>query len=245
MWKALRVPALAMACVVPWPLVAESGGGGTDTLHQISTLTALLQGDYDGRATSHELRAVGDFGLGTFDRLDGEMVALDGRHFRVGVDGRATRVRPDDRTPFAAVTAFRADESFRIEGPVSCSALGEAIRARFASEELVQAIKVTGEFSRLVTRSVPAQEKPYVPLAEALQDQVVFDFYSVEATMVGFWVPPVLSDVNVSGFHFHALSADETAGGHVLDCEALSVKVEIDATDGLDVRLGSSLKRSR
>jgi acetolactate decarboxylase len=245
MWKGVRVSVLAVACVLPWPLVAESGDGGRDTLHQVSTLTALLQGDYDGRATLRELRALGDFGLGTFDRLNGEMVALDGRFFRVGVDGRATRVHPGETTPFAAVTAFRRDEAFRLEGPVSCSALGEAIRAHFASEELVYAIKVSGEFSALVTRSVPAQEKPYVPLAEALRDQVVFDFYFVDATMVGFWVPPVLSEVNASGFHFHALTDDETAGGHVLDCEALSVGVEIDRTDRLDVQLGSSLKKPR
>ena len=128
--------------------------------------------------------------------------------------------------------------AFRLEGPASCSALNEVIRARFDSDELPRAVKVTGEFSELVTRSVPAQEKPYVPLEAALKEQVVFDFYYVEARMVGFWIPPVLGEVNVGGFHFHALTNHNTAGGHVLDCETLNVKVEIDTADSLDIRLG-------
>jgi acetolactate decarboxylase len=244
MWKALLVAVLAVACVL-WPPVAWARDHGRDTLHQISTLAALLEGDYDGRAAFRDLRPLGDFGLGTFDRLDGEMIALDGRFYRVGVDGRATRVRPDETTPFAAVTSFRADQAFRIEGPTSCDTLGDAIRARFVSDELVQAIKVTGRFSSLLTRSVPAQEKPYVPLADALEEEVRFGFYDVDATLVGFWVPAALSDVNVGGFHFHALTDDETSGGHVLDCAPLSVKVEIDVTDRLDVQLGSSPKTPR
>ena len=83
---------------------------------------------------------------------------------------------------------------------------------------------------------MPAQEKPYVPLAEALQQQVVFEFEQVDATLVGFWLPAVLADVNVAGFHFHAITADTMAGGHVLDCEVWDVEVGIDYTNELQVQ---------
>lgn len=243
MSRAFRVLVAVVVCSLASPLVARENGRGQDTVHQVSTLAALLEGDYDGRTTFHELGSLGGFGLGTFDRLDGEMIAVDGRFYRVRVDGRATRVHPRETTPFAAVTSFRPDDAFRLEGPVSCSALTEVIRARFDSDELPQAVKITGEFSELVTRSVPAQVEPYVPLADALKEQVVFDFYYVEARMVGFWIPPILGEVNVGGFHFHALTNDNTAGGHVLDCEALNVKVEIDTADSLDIRLGTSVRK--
>jgi len=240
MSRAVRTFLLPLAVALACPLTAGAEDGGRDTVHQVSTLSALTAGDYDGRATFRELRALGSFGLGTFDRLDGEMVALDGRFFRVRSDGSVSRVSPLETTPFAAVTSFRPDQAFELDGPLSCSALRDAIAARFASDELVYAIKVMGEFSALRTRSVPLQHKPYVPLDVALQQQVSFDFYYVDATLVGFWFPPVFGNVNASGFHFHALTSDDTAGGHVLDCEALGVRVEIDATDRLDVRLGSS-----
>ena len=49
-------------------------------------MEALLDGVYDGEVTVGELLPHGDFGLGTFNSLDGEMVILDGicYHLRVG-----------------------------------------------------------------------------------------------------------------------------------------------------------------
>ena len=61
--------------------------------------------------------------------------------------------------------------------------------------------------------------------------------------MVGFWLPAVLADVNAAGFHFHALTKDETAGGHVLGCEALEVRVEIDRADELRIQFATRRPR--
>jgi acetolactate decarboxylase len=44
-----------------------------DTLFQTSTLSALQAGDYDGILTIGALKQHGDFGLGSFNTLDGEM----------------------------------------------------------------------------------------------------------------------------------------------------------------------------
>lgn len=213
-------------------------GGRSDVLYQVSTLGELLVGGYDGRLSFRSLTGHGNFGLGTFDRLDGEMVAFDGQFFQVAADGAATRVPPSATTPFAAVTFFQPDDVFELEGPMPCSELGGAIAGRFPSEELLYAIRVEGAFTSLRTRSVPAQEKPYVPLEEALRGQIVFDFAFADATLAGFWFPPDFADVNVTGFHFHALTKDRTSGGHVLDCEVLDVTVAIDQTNELQVRLG-------
>ena len=43
----------------------------------MSTCGALVQGDYQGCVTVGELLKHGDFGLGTFDGLDGEGIMLD------------------------------------------------------------------------------------------------------------------------------------------------------------------------
>jgi alpha-acetolactate decarboxylase len=48
----------------------------------------------------------GDFGLGTFANLDGEMVVLDGRVYQVQGTGRVSEASPDAGAPFAVVTRF-------------------------------------------------------------------------------------------------------------------------------------------
>ena len=75
------------------------------TLFQTSTIDALLSGNYEGDVSFAELQARGDFGLGTFDALDGEMIALDGDFYQVKADGRAYGVDKRLKTPFAVVTS--------------------------------------------------------------------------------------------------------------------------------------------
>ena len=48
------------------------------TLFQVSTSAALVEGLYQGAVQVSRLLGHGDFGLGTFIDLDGEMVVLDG-----------------------------------------------------------------------------------------------------------------------------------------------------------------------
>ena len=48
------------------------------TIFQNSLMTALLDGIYDGELTIGDILSKGNFGLGTFDALDGEMLILDG-----------------------------------------------------------------------------------------------------------------------------------------------------------------------
>ena len=62
-----------------------------DELFQVSTIGALMAGAYDGRTTCGRLTARGDFGLGTFNALDGEMVVLDGVVYQARVDGPVSR----------------------------------------------------------------------------------------------------------------------------------------------------------
>jgi hypothetical protein len=51
--------------------------GNRDIIYQTSAIDALLAGDYDGQITLIELKKHGDFGLGTFEALDGELVAFE------------------------------------------------------------------------------------------------------------------------------------------------------------------------
>jgi len=82
-----------------------------DSLFQYSTINGLLKGFYDGDLSFSDLSAHGDLGLGTFNHLDGEMVALDGRFYQVKMDGVAYPVKGEQNTPFAVVTQFDVDQN--------------------------------------------------------------------------------------------------------------------------------------
>jgi acetolactate decarboxylase len=58
--------------------------------YQVSTSAALVEGVSAGSIPSTELIRRGDFGLGTFENLDGEMVILDGTIFQIRVTGELT-----------------------------------------------------------------------------------------------------------------------------------------------------------
>ena len=62
------------------------------TLFQISTSGALVQGIYEKAVSSSLLLNYGDFGIGTFDNLDGEMVVLDGTIYQVRSNGTVTQI---------------------------------------------------------------------------------------------------------------------------------------------------------
>jgi acetolactate decarboxylase len=84
----------------------------------------------------------------------------------------------------------------------------------------IVAVRVRGTFSDLVTRSVPAQSTPYPPLAEAVAKQTVFQLGSRKAVLVGFRTGADFAGIGAPGLHLHGITADRTAGGHVLSCVA-------------------------
>lgn len=201
-----------------------------DTIYQVSTIGALMEGAYDGAVSFGELAQHGDFGIGTFDSLDGEMVALDGGFYGVGADGKAYPVAEAVKTPFAAVTFFEADKIIRLGKPMSYGELTQHLDTLLPTRNIFYAIKLEGTFKYVKTRSVPRQAKPYPPLLEVTKNQSVFEFHNVEGTVVGFWFPQYMGKVNLPGYHLHFITKDRTGGGHILDCEPVNVVVEIDDT---------------
>lgn len=208
-----------------------------EELFQVSTLDALLEGRYDGIMTFDAVKAHGDFGLGTFAALDGEMIALDHTIYQVRADGVAYPVDDAETTPFAAVTFFDADQTAAFDATLDCTRLQAAIDDVLPNDDTPYAIKVEGRFASVRTRSVARQEQPYPGLVEALTRQVEFDLGGVDGTIVGFRLPAYMDGVNVAGYHFHFLTADRKAGGHVLGCETEGVLVSVDDIDGWYVAL--------
>lgn len=202
-----------------------------DVLFQYSTLGSLLEGVYDGEMTYAEIRQHGDFGLGTFNALDGEMIEIDHQVYQIKADGVVYKAGDDMKTPFAVVTYFEADQTVNLAESMDCGQLKEYIDNLLPTENIPYAVKVDGTFSYLKTRSVPRQIKPYPPLLDVLEGQPVFEFQEIEGVMVGFRLPSYMDGANAPGYHFHFINEERDSGGHVLECQPNNVEIEIDYTD--------------
>jgi acetolactate decarboxylase len=214
----------------PNPPAASVRAAERDTLFQTSTINALLEGVYDGDLTVATLRQRGDFGLGTLNGLDGEMVQIDGQVFQVRSDGKARRVPDDALVPFADTTFFDADHSVTVEKPLSFQEMTAYLDTLLPSRNIFYAIRIEGTFAHVKTRSVPRQAKPYPRLAEVVKTQPTFEFRNQRGVMAGFWTPNYAAGLNVPGYHFHFLTAERTGGGHVLECTLRTVKISVDDT---------------
>lgn len=217
-----------------------SGCAGTgNTYYQTSTLAGLLAGGYDGKTAIGDLPAKGDTGLGTFDGLDGEMVVVDGLVYQVRADGRVLQPGPNTLTPYAAVAFSRPDRVLDIDKPMSCKDLEESIDRAIPDRNLFYVLRADGVFDSVLTRSVPAQAKPYPPLTEVVKHQSVFDLGRVRGTLVGFRAPAFAGQIAAAGYHLHFLTEARGAGGHVLDCKLASGRVAITTLKKMVVDLDS------
>lgn len=208
-----------------------------DGIYQVSTIDALLAGVYDGEVTFGELMRHGDFGIGTFDALGGEMVAVDGRAYDVRYDGQAVPVAPTRRTPFAAVTFFERERQTAALSVTNLAQFAALLDSHLAATNQPCAVRIDGVFDYVRTRSVPPQHRPYPPLAEAARSQAVFEFRNVRGTLVGFRCPAWMKGVNVTGYHLHFLTADRRAGGHLLEISFKDLPVWLDTIHRLTVEL--------
>ncbi|MEI8314766.1 MAG: acetolactate decarboxylase [Verrucomicrobiota bacterium] len=199
-------------------------------LFQYATINSLLAGVFDGDMTIATLKHHGDFGIGTFNALDGEMLALDGQFYQIRSDGHVYPAPDDMRTPFATVLFFHTARSLILTNIASLHALEQELDRQLPSPNAFHAFRLEVEIESAKTRSVPRQEKPYPTLADAARKQSVFEFQNKTGTLVGFRTPDFMQGLNVPGYHFHFLTADRQAGGHVLDCVIRHAEVRIAAT---------------
>ena len=209
---------------------------GNGAVFQTSTLEALLHGAYEGDVTVAELARRGDLGLGTFDALDGELIAVDGVVYRAAADGAVAPAEPDRHCPFAVVTRFHA----RVEktvGALDFDALLQVLDRDVPCAGVCAAVRLDGRFEHVRLRSVPAQRPPWRTLDEVLAEQRVFEASDVEGTVVGFRFLPGAAGLDFPGFHLHFIRADRRFGGHLLSCRTRAVRATLDFDADLDLEL--------
>ena len=204
-------------------------------LYQVSTLNALQEGVYDGAVSFESLAKHGDFGIVTFDGLDGEMVMLNGSIYQVKADGKVYKPVATDKTPFADVVKFTPDIPIHFVNGMDFAHLENKIIASLPSKNIPYAVMIKGQFSYVKTRSVKKQVKPYPRLAEAVKGQAIFEMKNIKGTIIGYVMPKNFSGINMPGLHLHFIDDTGTKGGHLLDCVAVDCRLELCSIYSLEL----------
>src|SRR4051812_20784653 len=209
------------------------------TLFQVSTSGALVAGVYDREVSVKSILQHGDFGLGTFANLDGEMVVLDGRAYQVQGTGRVSEAGLDAGAPFAVVTRFSPQTNVETKPVASFKDLEARCDEYRSSGNIFYAVRLDGHFNRVRTRAVNPPQRG-TRLVDAAKAQSEFSFTDIDGTMIGLWSPGFSSAFSISGYHFHFLSKDRQHGGHLLDVEAGPLRLKVEALTDFHLALPES-----
>ena len=209
-------------------------------IYLCAPVNALVEGIYKENIPLAEIKKYGDFGLGTFNDLDGEMVMLDGHIYQITADGRVAVIDDSALTPFACVTFYDPLSHDEIDREMDYAAFLEWLYGLLPSPNLFYAIRINGVFAYVKARSVPKQDS-YRPLVEVAKQQATFEFHDVEGTLAGFFTPYFMSSLSVPGLHLHFLSADLRQGGHLLECAPRKALVGVQMIATLELSLPISL----
>ena len=220
--------------------ISDFSAENRNAIYQVSLLQGLTYGDYKGSVSVKELKEHGDTGIGTFNRLNGELIMLNGDVYRAAGHGRVELVSECETTPFAIVTHMDADASKHLENIPDCNTLYNELNKLVAEKgkNRFYMIRIDGLFRDVTLRSVPAQQEPYKPLVEVLeQQQTFFDYENLEGTIIGLYCPPYMYQLNAVGWHMHFISKDKTKGGHMLGLNIADAILTCNGVDSFELRL--------
>lgn len=200
-----------------------------NTFYQYNIWWGFVNKVFDGDLTVKELKKRGDIGLGSYTKLDGELVMLDGIPYRVREDGSITIPNDDDEIVYVDAAFFEPDFSFEINESIDFDSLRDIINTKLPTPNQFYTFKIKGNFNYIKCGGLNKQEKPYAEGLDVLiPKRPIFEGTNVEGTIVGFYCPEFIGNINVAGYHFHFISEDKKLGGHVMSFDVDKLTIEVD-----------------
>jgi acetolactate decarboxylase len=213
--------------------------GDGKTLFIAGSYGAINRGVYDGAVTIGDLKRHGDFALGTFSGIDGELVGLNGKYYQIGAQGKINQAVDAWTTPYATVTFFQPDKVISISKPLGYQELQVNLNSQLPTPNIFYAMKVTGKFDSIKARSLTKLNKTYptTPYSTITQNEPTFEFSNVDGTLLVIVSPSYTGELSYPGYHAHFVSSDGKYGGHILDCRLTSGQVEVASLPNFTVNL--------
>lgn len=212
--KKIIYPIIAAAIVTACAHKESESG----LFYHYSAWAAFVNKIYDGTLTAGSLKEKGDIGLGSYNGLDGELIMLDNVLYEALGDGSVIVVNDSAKIAYANTTFYKEDKALKLNVIQNYDSLRVALNRQIGSKNYFYAFKIHGTFKKLKLGGVPKQEKPYTQGLDVLiPNRPVFDKENCTGTMVGFFCPEFIGQINVAGFHFHFVSDDKKSAGHVME----------------------------
>ena len=202
----------------------------SDLFYHYSIWYAFVNRIFDGELTSGELKTKGDMALGSFDLLDGELIMLDGILYRATQDGVVHIVdEAEAKVAYVNAAFFDNEKSFKLDSVGSYDELRQQINSQLPSRNIFYAFKITGDFKKMKCGGLHKQEKPFNEGLDVLiPNRPIFERENFKGTMVGFFCPDFIGEINVAGYHLHFVSDDQQFAGHVMEFEAANLEIQMD-----------------
>lgn len=185
-------------------------------MFQFSTYAAVYNGQYDGGITIKELKKKGNFGLGTFHALEGELVAFDGNFFHCS-QAHCAEAKDEQTLAWAAICNFEENNGHFPMTSLNYEMLQTVQMPDFQFSEKLLGIRIEGFFDNITLTSTAKQSKPYPSIQHIIDTSEHYSLESIQGTLVGWFAPDFMGGIKQPGFHFHFVNADKNRGGHVLD----------------------------
>lgn len=203
-----------------------------NTLFQVGNASALFSGAIEGDMTIEQLKKHGNFGLGTFNDIKGEMIALDGNFYQIGENGRTILVDLTWKTPYAEIMNFVPGSFNQLNKIDSYKLLKNIINSKLDNKNISYALYLKGHFTYLKLRS----RSPRSALQTKIIIEKTYTIQNISGTLVGYWFPVYLMNLTVPGFHLHFISDDKKRSGHVLDLKIENAKFALQKIDKIDLQ---------
>jgi len=199
---------------------------------QSRTAGRLFAGDYSTSMTAGDEFGGSRLGLGVMHDLDGEVVSLRGRTWRVPADGVPREVDPTEGIAFGVAARGGREHSVAVPAGSDMEGIRAAIDSYLQAthedpHEVVCAVEIEGDFVDVLLRTVAPPTRDHESLAEVIDDETRFHFPTWRGTLVGFRFPDDSDGQTIPGLHLHGIGQDERTGGHVRDVTARQVVARI------------------
>ncbi|WP_055397218.1 acetolactate decarboxylase [Flagellimonas eckloniae] len=197
-----------------------------DTYYHYSIWWAFVNKVFDADLSVATLKTKGDTGLGSFNLLDGEMVMIDGIAYRVREDGSISEGADSDTIVYANAAFFNEEITIELKNQptTDIELLKSNLLETIPSKNFFYVFKINGVFNYMKCGGLKKQEPPFDEGLDVLiPNRPIFEGNDVSGTIVGFYCPDFIGNINVKGFHFHFISDDKKLGGHVMDFKSSNI----------------------
>ena len=209
-------------------------------IYQYSLLNALMDGVCETGITVSKLKSTGNQGLGTFARMDGELLFLDDTIYRLQAEGKVQAAEDNEQIPFAVSTKFVPQQTKTVH-LANKDAVDDVLNTfNNHAANLFITYRIHAQFQRVKCRTVRGQEYKGQPLSEIGKKQSVEEYSDVKGTIIGFRTPKNWQGFGVAGEHMHFIKDDRTAGGHILELQADAAEVQMAVVSHVHVQLPTS-----